>query len=191
MKNKVVDPHGEIKKENQRGSIGWDAWERMSASTLKPLTKTSHHGIWSMKVRWIRSCTAHQSLWLHLTHHQENQDWTVTWMKSATWSQAWRRQRLLVMCLHIRKLKEIFTGIVSLENCNNKVVLKLVGFFFYYSCLFDYHYPTSICREFRAGLQTSFNTTKARFFCCCWINPNVKIFVQSLNSRNYNFKKDW
>lgn len=78
MKNKVVDPHDELKKGNQRGSLGWDVWEMMSASTLKPLTKTSHGGIWSMKVRWMRSCAARQSLWLHLTHHQENQDWTVT-----------------------------------------------------------------------------------------------------------------
>lgn len=40
-----------------------------------------------------------------------------------------RRQRLLVMCLHIKKLKEIFTGVASLENFNNKIVLKSVIFF--------------------------------------------------------------
>lgn len=147
MKNKVVDPHNELKKENKSGSIGWDA-----ASTSKPFTNTSHCGIQSMRVRWMRSCTVHQSLWLHVTHHQENQHWTVTWTKSATWSQAWRKQRLLVMCLHIRKLKKIFTGIASLENFNNKMVLKSVIYFFCYSCLFVCHFPTSICREFRAGL---------------------------------------
>lgn len=41
-----------------------------------------------------------------------------------------KRQRPLVMCLHIRKLKEAFPGIARLENFSNKIVLKSVIFFF-------------------------------------------------------------
>lgn len=137
-------------------------WERMSASTLKPLTNTSHRGIRSMKVRWMKSCTAHTRACGYVSPSGE------AGLDCGLNSHRYegRRQRLLVMCLHIKKLKEIFTGIASLENFNNKIVLKSVIFFFCYCYLFDCHFPTSICRAFRTGLQISFDTTNARIFFC-------------------------
>lgn len=150
MKNKVVDSHDNVGKENPSGEVGWDAWERMSASTLRPLTDTSHCGIRSLRVKLMRNCTAHSRAYgyISLTIREAGLDCGLNCHRLEG-----RRQRLLITCLHARKLKEVFTSVSSLENFNNEILLKSVIFFFFfffscYCCLFDCHFPTSICREF-------------------------------------------
>lgn len=68
MKNAIADPNVEQEGENQSGSIGWDTWYGMSASTMQPLTATRNCGIRSTLGKMDEELhSPHHSLWLHLT----------------------------------------------------------------------------------------------------------------------------